>query len=279
MDASALVRELDNLEKSWSSLDWWLNFWSILVVVGVAVEVILLLIEYAHERREFKRGVIHSPEKPDPLLLLTGMLGAGLVAVGVAGEFRMHVRAGKVETEMRDVSRRQVSIAEREAKTAGERASANEKMAAQLEGENLKLRQTIQPRSLTLQQQRAIGDALRPFRGTYVQVWSLMHDPEGYFLGEEIVAAFRHGSLAVQDVTGKYTDSNGADVGVGIACPDAEQSFAKAVRKSLALIPFDHVALIKPRPLISDAGIGKSFQPAPNFCVVFVFSKPLPILK
>ena len=47
MDVFALASALDNLEKSWSSLDWWLNFWTILVVVGVAVELVVLITEYA----------------------------------------------------------------------------------------------------------------------------------------------------------------------------------------------------------------------------------------
>jgi len=64
MDASALASQLDSLEKSWSSLDCRLNFWTAMVVVGVAVELAVLLMEYRHEWKDFKRGVIHSPEKP-----------------------------------------------------------------------------------------------------------------------------------------------------------------------------------------------------------------------
>ena len=122
MDASVLARTLENLEKSWSSLDWWLNFWTILVVVGVAVELGVLVTEYVHDWRDFKRGTIHSPEKPSLLIFVLGLLGAGLVAIGVAGEFQVHVKAGKIESDMRSRSRELVALANKDANAANERA-------------------------------------------------------------------------------------------------------------------------------------------------------------
>ena len=105
MDASALVSALDNLEKSWESLDSWLNFWTFLVVAGVAVELAVLIVEYIHDRREFRRSVIHAPEKPSLVVYGLGFIGAALVAIGVAGEFRVHFTAGRIESEMREDTR------------------------------------------------------------------------------------------------------------------------------------------------------------------------------
>ena len=45
MDALALSRKLDSLEKSWSGLDSLLNFWTLLVVAGVVIEVFVLVID------------------------------------------------------------------------------------------------------------------------------------------------------------------------------------------------------------------------------------------
>jgi hypothetical protein len=115
MDASALARALDNFEKSWSSLDWWLDFWTILVVVGVAVELAVLITEYIHDWRDFRRATIHSPDRPKLVVFSLGFIGAGLVAIGVAGEFRVHIKAGKIETGIRDTTRQLVAIAETEA--------------------------------------------------------------------------------------------------------------------------------------------------------------------
>jgi hypothetical protein len=133
MDTSTLASALDNLEKSSSSLDGWLNFWTILVVVGVAVELVVLLSEYTHDWSEFKRGTIHSPERPSVLIFGLGFLGAGMVAIGVAGEFRVHVKAGKIESDMRSASRELVALADREAKDAGDRAAKADLARVQLE--------------------------------------------------------------------------------------------------------------------------------------------------
>jgi hypothetical protein len=149
MDASALASALDNLEKVWSSFDWWLNFWTVLVVIGVAVELAVLIAEYAHEWRDFKRGTIHSPEKPSLVIFGLGFLGAGMVAIGVAGEFRIHVKAGKVESEMRSKATELVVIANKEAKEAGERTAQLTKENLVLQADVLKLRQAAAPRRLT----------------------------------------------------------------------------------------------------------------------------------
>src|ERR1035438_9258941 len=100
MDESALLARLSNLESSWSSLDSWLKFWIALVVVGVAMEVVVVIIEYRHERHTFNQGIIRPPDKPSRWLFAFGLLGAGLVAIGVAGEFGTHIKAGRVEADM-----------------------------------------------------------------------------------------------------------------------------------------------------------------------------------
>lgn len=87
-----------------SSLHGWLHFWTFLVVVGVALEEFFVVKEYAAELRDFRRGIVHPPEKPSILLFRLGLLGAGLVAIGVAGELYVDVQAGKVETEIREAN-------------------------------------------------------------------------------------------------------------------------------------------------------------------------------
>lgn len=118
MDPSVLENRLKSLEMSWSSLDWWLNFWTVLVVVGVAVEIVVVLMEYAKELREFRRATISSPGRPNIRKLLLELVGAGFVAIGVAGEFAVHTRSGKVESDMRDTTDRIVAVIGREASDA-----------------------------------------------------------------------------------------------------------------------------------------------------------------
>lgn len=154
MDVSSLARDLANLENSWSSLDWWLNFWTIIVVVGVGVELLVIITEYAQGWQDFKRGTIHSPDKPSILIFGLGFLGAALVAIGVAGELRIHVKAGKIEADMRDKTRQLVALVE------GEAANANAE-AARLQLENSKIIAALRQPTLSDADQKTIADKVR----------------------------------------------------------------------------------------------------------------------
>ena len=65
MTESDLRRLLNNLEACRASLHGWLHFWTFLVVVGVALEVISLIWEYLKELKneckfeEFKYNLLH----------------------------------------------------------------------------------------------------------------------------------------------------------------------------------------------------------------------------
>jgi len=91
---------LANLESSRSSLHWWLEFWTALVVLGVVLEVIFVVWEYVEDLRDFGRGIIHPPERPSLWLLVFGLLAVALVAVGVAGELYEDSKIESVETEI-----------------------------------------------------------------------------------------------------------------------------------------------------------------------------------
>lgn len=139
MDVSALASKLNNLETSWGSLDAWLKFWIVLVVIGVSVELLVVVIEYRRDLREHRRGTIHSPEKPSTLFVILGLLGAGLVAIGVAGEFSVHVKAGKIESDMRDTTLALIAAVNNEANSAGEHTAVLEGEAASLRRQAAKL--------------------------------------------------------------------------------------------------------------------------------------------
>ena len=55
-DESALRSALASLDDSSSSLHWWLGFWTLLVAVGVVLEVVFVVWEYCDELHDFKRG-------------------------------------------------------------------------------------------------------------------------------------------------------------------------------------------------------------------------------
>ncbi|MGA9508763.1 MAG: hypothetical protein WBV55_09070, partial [Candidatus Sulfotelmatobacter sp.] len=98
---SALRISLASLEDCSSSLHWWLGFWTALVALGVVLEVVFVIWEYLEDLHNFRRGVVHPPERPLTILFVLGLVGAGLVAAGVSGELWEESKISKVETCIR----------------------------------------------------------------------------------------------------------------------------------------------------------------------------------
>jgi hypothetical protein len=98
---SALRSSLASLEDCSSSSHWWLELWTFLVALGVALEVVFILWEYLGELGDFRSGVIRPPERPNTILFALGLLGAGLVAAGVSGELWEESRIATTETCLR----------------------------------------------------------------------------------------------------------------------------------------------------------------------------------
>jgi len=100
-DESALRSALANLDACNASLHWWFGFWTVLVAVGVLLEAVFVVWEYRDELHDFGRGLIHAPERPKRVLFVLGLLGTGLVAAGVSGEFWKESQIATVETCIR----------------------------------------------------------------------------------------------------------------------------------------------------------------------------------
>src|SRR6266446_6656099 len=115
MDESALKTLIDNREMLRSSLDRCLFFWTCVVVVGVAMEVFSVIREYRQQLSDFKRGIVHPPEKPSISLFMLGLLGAVLVVIGISGELYVGAQIGKVETEIRTFNGLRAALLSKEA--------------------------------------------------------------------------------------------------------------------------------------------------------------------
>jgi hypothetical protein len=149
MDASALASSAEalrsaikTLESRSNSLESWLYFWVLLVVVGVAVEVILVVLEYRERLEDFHRGTIHSPEKPKKLKFGVETLAAILVVSGVAGELVIDIRAGKIQTDLRNKNANLIQLLEGAAGAALNHAveveQSNKQLGLDLEVEHQK---------------------------------------------------------------------------------------------------------------------------------------------
>jgi hypothetical protein len=101
INESALRSALANLYDCGSSLHWWLELWTYLVVAGVALEIVFVVWEYVDELHDCRRCLLHPPVSPNRALFILGFFGAGLVAVGVAGELNAGARIATVETCIR----------------------------------------------------------------------------------------------------------------------------------------------------------------------------------
>ena len=100
-DESALTSSLASLDNCNSLLHWRLGFWTFLVALGVVLEVLFVAWEYLDELHDFRRGIIHAPERPQTTLFVLGLFGASLVAAGVSGEFWKESQIAAVETCIR----------------------------------------------------------------------------------------------------------------------------------------------------------------------------------
>jgi len=118
MNESALQSLLTELEASRSSLHSSLRFWEWVVVAGVVLELVIIVKEYWDARRAFRRGTIRSPEKPSTFLLIFGLLGAGMVALGIAKELSVDAKIEGIETQIRGANEQLFGIVSKEAEAA-----------------------------------------------------------------------------------------------------------------------------------------------------------------
>jgi vacuolar-type H+-ATPase subunit H len=100
----ALKVQLISQETLRASLSAWLDFWTYLIVVGVALEIIDWVWEYASNLKDFWRGVIHTPEEPSFVKFSIGLMAIALVVTGVAGEWYLQVRIGEAESKIEQIA-------------------------------------------------------------------------------------------------------------------------------------------------------------------------------
>lgn len=101
MDELAITTLLGYFDESRSTLDSWLEFWTLLVVVGVVMEVVFVVWEYRQALHEFNRGIVRPPDRPNAWFFVAELLGVALVAIGVAGEMYGGAQLSDLETKIR----------------------------------------------------------------------------------------------------------------------------------------------------------------------------------
>jgi hypothetical protein len=175
MEESALRSALASLDDCNSSLHWWLGFWTVWVVVGVALELVFVVWEYIDELHDFRRGIVHPPDRPNGLLFVLGFFATGLVVLGVGGELHAESKIATLETCVRRgndelflLLSKEAGGAAKSAKTAHEEAGAvkgiadeAKKEVAEVKSEAADIEERLKWRSLTPKQQKEIAEALQ----------------------------------------------------------------------------------------------------------------------
>jgi len=77
------------------------HFFTAVVILGIAVEIIVLAREYRDDLHDFKRGIVLPPQKPRRLLFALALLGILCVGGGVAGELWAELNIETMEAKIR----------------------------------------------------------------------------------------------------------------------------------------------------------------------------------
>jgi hypothetical protein len=124
---SALEKEVSALEQSVDSLEKLLWFSTVLVIVGISLELYFMIDKYRSDRSAWRRGTIRSPERPSRLLLTLELFSVVLVVGGIVGELAVGIVSANKNTVLRNKNRLLVSLVNQKAGLANERAAnANE---------------------------------------------------------------------------------------------------------------------------------------------------------
>jgi len=190
MDESALRALIASLEASSSSDHWWLEVCTALVAIGVLFEVIFVIWEYVDQLHDFRGGIVHPPERPNMLLFALGLLGAGLVAIGVAGEFRFEAKIESTETSIRKANDDLFLLLSKEAgdaKTSAANAEASAKAADVAAGNAQDKVEKVAKRAEEIDAQLALTQLLTSAR--HVDNIKTLTDQMGKFKGRTVVLA------------------------------------------------------------------------------------------
>jgi hypothetical protein len=243
-DESALRSSLASLDDCNSSLHWWFGFWTFLVALGVVLEVVFVVWEYLDELHDFRRGIIHAPERPQTALFVVGLFGAGLVAAGVSGELWKESQIATVETCIRKgndalflLLSKEAGEAAKSAKTAHEEADAVGQEAAALKIQlgavakratdidfNLGMTQWALSERYVLDSD-ALVKQLRQFKGQSVYISSYVTG-EGYFFCSALYFFAHSAEMNAANGCETVPLSIPPSTGVAISGPDIQQTLA-----------------------------------------------------
>jgi hypothetical protein len=283
---SALESEIKTLESSSVPWEHLLPAFNAMVVFGVAMELWVIW----HERRDdmeawavgYFLNASKLPSRPSTAKFLIEVASVLLITLGIVGELGVGIKIASINGALRGKSAELRSKSGQLVALLNQETEQLHRDAEGLKAENLRLEAVIAPRSLSLDQQKQIADALRKFKGHGVLVKSYGTDGEGAALAAQIIAALHAAEVVVADSRGSEIVAGGFDSGVHVRAPATEIDFAVAIADALSKIGKLKVFPVNdPEPRVGAmmGGGGQSFtNPHAVFVTVRVGIKPLPTL-
>jgi hypothetical protein len=195
------------------------------------------------------------------------------VVIGVAGESFFGIR-----TWWNNRTLQQVNHSIDEYRLA--EAARFNKEASDARERAMKLQVLIQPRELTVEQQHAIGDALRSYSGRKLIVWSPQWDPEAYPLSKQIVASLRFGNLDVRDSSGIFVSPGLVSLrGVTIRWSLSQRDLAYRLAELLGSVGHIKGVVVEEGHAVVIVPGGKTTPDPTPMLDVFVNSKPFDLIE
>jgi len=143
--------------------------------------------------------------------------------MGVSGELLVHFKAARVETDMRDATKKLVALVRGR--------------AAKAELEAARLYLLTAPRRLTEKQQGEVAARLEPFKNRKLIIVSHAYDPEGYMFAKQLVGAMPRGLVPEERIVGAGGVSGmgtfNTETGVVVAWSSDQKDFGETVIKTL----------------------------------------------
>jgi len=242
MSPEELQQSIKQLESALDNLGVWL-------LVAIALVVLGLVLEYAHQIPES----IATYKKERTIWPLLVIVGGILITVGVAGELLIQHLASPKETALRKANDELVGLLNLKTANALQEAARLGKVAEDEKLERIKLEAAVAPRSLSLNQQKSIAEAVQKFRGHGVLVSSYGIDGEGAALAGQLITCLSAVGIVVADARASIVVAGGFETGIHIRGPAAEQNFVLALSSAMSEMGKLKVAVNDAQPRIGAA--------------------------
>lgn len=234
---SALEREIATLDSSSAPLEHWIWFFTFLVAVGVAMEVWVIEHEWRDDMEAWALahfGVLRSPGRPSITKWRVEIGSVLLITIGVMGELVIGIEIASINgqlrgksAELRSKNAQLRTVSDQLIALINERAGKAEERAAELLKE-------IQPRRLSVEQEKNISNFLTSYAGKTVSVASYSLDAESMILAIQIEKALLKAHVLVWDRVGTFgAVGTPLYLGVTVDTNSSDKKLAAALFKAL----------------------------------------------